>query len=770
MFTLSLGFITFFTLAYRTFSEDKKLFVMELNLSILKTALSETKADLKSRIDELQTFLPKIYESNLNQTGNLFRELSIQYLPGELVGVRFYRRNESDYSYQLIKTFTNTELLDNKSLPRDSQDQIEKNHPAPLKDFSFSAGTVLLNRSLKLSNTVEASDLPVLSFLIPGTFVNDNTKSMVIVVDLIQTFLQKKLQQSEVAEVFLITKSGSLLSHASTKTLIKNTNIIFDHPIVEKLKTRQLPKESLELVVNKESYLCNLSESGLPDTYGISQIKKSEAFQALKTLMRETLLTGLFIFSIALILSIIFANRLTSNIKKLKGAAEAIGHGDLNLDLNIKSNDEIQSVAESFTWMSSRIKELIVETVAKARMAQELETAKLIQDTLLSSPHIDTDAVEVSHFYLSASECGGDVWDAYLCGNKLTILVGDATGHGAPAAIVTAVAKSCFATLNAVYNTAPLSPEIFLEQLNRVIYDSCKGQLLMTMAAIQIDLHTGEAVCSNAGHESPLLLKPEINLPDSQGTETSKARCEALFVRGERLGFSPDSKFERLNYPLQLGDSILIYTDGVSEATNTVGKQYGERAIKKLLNRLSGQPLTEINRELYSSVKEFMGEAPQLDDITYVLLKWNRMMEKITLSVTPNRGIEPVPSPNTIFTPLIAVKHFEEVDYSIIHGEQIELDLSATETFNQLTPRPSTPVLQVTSEFFETLSALDKSAQRVIPSVEREADNRSKHLKLKQLAKNTDFTERAVDRHYARIEMGKKPKTSNEGSSGNEAA
>ena len=58
----------------------------------------------------------------------------------------------------------------------------------------------------------------------------------------------------------------------------------------------------------------------------------------------------------------------------------------------------------------------------------------------------------------------------------------------------------------------------------------------------------------------------------------------------------------------------------------------------------------------------------------------------------------------------------------------------------------------------------------MIPSVEREADNRSKHLKLKQLAKNTDFTERAVDRHYARIEMGKKPKTSNEGSSGNEAA
>ncbi len=797
MFTLALGFSTFFALAYKTFSEDKKLFVMELNLSILKTAISDTRADLKSRIDELQVFLPKIYEPETLISHNLFRELSLQNLPQDLIGVKFYRRNINDSSFTLVKEFTNTELLESKSLPDKTLAEIDKNSPAPINNFSFASGTILLNRSLNLPTSSGNTEVSVLTLLIPGTFINDNTKSVIIVVDLLQDFLRKKLQQSELAEVFLVTKSGALLSHGSSSLLAQNTNKLFEHPIVEKLKTRQLPRESLELVVKNETYLCNLSESGINETYAVSQIKQSEAFAALKTLMKETLLTGIFILSIAMILSIIFSNRLTSNIKKLKEAAQTIGEkGKLDTALDIKSNDEIQNVAESFNQMSSEIQDLLIKTKENARMETELETAKILQSTLLSSNHVDTDAVQIEPFYLSASETGGDIWDVYLAGNILTVLVGDATGHGVPAAIVTAVAKSCFTTLNSIYPECPLSPELFLHQLNRVIYESCKEKLLMTMAVIQVNLHTGEAILSNAGHEAPLLLKAPT--PDNP-----KSKSEALFIRGERLGFSPNSIFERLTTQFNVGDTLLIYTDGISEAVNTEGKQFGERALKKLFNRLGSDPLPEIKNQIISELKEFMGSAPQMDDITYVLFKWNKIMEKI--SIQPSKA----PIPVTIVPP---IRQFEEIDYSEPYGEQLDIEAlefkntkltypianpegvelaSEWNGYNSVEPSPTHSNPSQLESMTETHSIdegvrsviilpaplqleplpkillIDQGVRSVISLPASLPQKKMPISQLIELAKSSDFTEEEVDTHYAKLEETKDPK---QGSSDDEAA
>lgn len=762
MFTLALGFSTFFALAYKTFSEDKKLFVMELNLSILKTAISDTRADFKSRIDELQVLLPKLYSPETIVSQNIFRELSLQNLPQDLLRVRFYRRNLTESSYTMLKQFINSELLDSKSISEKALEDLEKNYPAPLETFSFAAGTVLLNRSTALTTPTGTSDLPVLSILIPGTFINDNSKSVIIVVDLLQDFIRKKLSQSELAEVFLLTKAGFLLSHSSASTLTKNAKKNYDHPIAEKLKTRQLPRESFEINLAGEDYLCNISESGLPETYVVSQIKKSEAFAALKTLMQETLLTGIFILSIALILSILFSNRLTLHIKKLKLAAQTIGeHGKLDTPLDIRSNDEIQNVAESFNQMSSEIQDLLVKTKEKARMETELETAKVLQSTLLSSNHVDTDAAQVVPFYLSASETGGDIWDAYLSGNVLTLLVGDATGHGAPAAIVTAVAKSCFATLNSIYPHHPLTPELFLEKLNRVIYESCKGQLLMTMAVVQVNLHTGETYFSNAGHEAPLLLK-------APKSEEEKLKSEAVFVRGERLGFAPESMFEKIDVQLEVGDSLLIYTDGVSEAVNPEGKQFGERAIKKLFNKLGREPLTQIKDQLYSELKNFMSSAPQGDDITYVLFKWNHVMEKI------NPPVEPIPTIAVTQT-LVQEKQpqeFREVDYNVIYGEQLivaNLDLDPAKTSTpEINPEgvelalewhlpegPVDPGMTQTetkpAELTVEIPYIDEGVQRIIEPVEPNK-NEPPSQPLIQLANLSDFTETEVDTNYARME------------------
>ncbi|MFM8315425.1 MAG: PP2C family protein-serine/threonine phosphatase, partial [Deltaproteobacteria bacterium] len=358
-------------------------------------------------------------------------------------------------------------------------------------------------------------------------------------------------------------------------------------------------------------------------------------------------------------------------------------------------------------------------------------------------------------------------------GSTLTVLVGDATGHGAAAAIVTAVAKSCFSTLNSIYSKSPLSPEIFLEKLNQVIFDSCKGQLLMTMAVIQIDLHSGEAVISNAGHEAPLLLNPP-------NPSTANPKCEPLFLRGERLGFSLESKFETLKVQLSVGDTILIYTDGVSEAVNEQNKQFGERAIKKLFNKLGSDDLSKIKTQLYDELKTFMRTAPQLDDITYVLLRWKYRMDKIEAERV--LGSHSAPSIIASSSQQSELNTASEMDSEIASAVTFEKSPHLTEAPYQLgsetSPEPIPAPLVAENQplendmLHESLSAelpsINDTEQSVIRLAESvSSTNTLSKTDLNQLAKKTDFADEEIDTHYSRLTELDEPDS---GTSGGEAA
>jgi len=617
---LSLGLFFYFT--YTTFSEDKKLFVMDLNMSLLKGATSEIKLELKSRLEVLQVFVPRVYNPQKNEKGEIEEPFSglPETLKEEIVGVTFLKRS-SDRRWEPIKQYKNTDLLTKRGLPEDTLSRLNEKAPPPLDAVLESQATEIANRSVNLTTQKGKTELSIISFIVPSNFMNDDNKEVVIVVDMIQDFLRKKLQQSELAEVFLVFKNGSLLSHPSLSDTVAYAKNPYPHPVVPKLAVRQLPRESLELDVEGEAYLCNVGETGFKDIFAVSQIKKSEAFEALRTLLEKSVLLALAIFGMAMIFSVIFASRLTSNIRKLKEAAEQIGVGQLKVKLDIRSNDEIQQVAESFQWMSNRLKQLISETAEKARLEDELETARLVQSTLLSPPEIDTEGADVLAHYVPATECGGDIWDAYLQDNVLTVFVGDATGHGAPAAIVTAVAKSCFSTLQNIYKGTQLTPDQFMSILNQIIYASCKGKLLMTMCIVQIDLETGQLTLCNGGHESPLSL-------GKGGRDTEKKnRAQVLFARGERLGYNPEAEYEVARYQLNVGDTVLLYTDGVSEARDTEGKEWGERALKKAFSSTANKSMTAMRDQIVEGLNEHTQEAQQEDDITFVLVQWRRQIE-----------------------------------------------------------------------------------------------------------------------------------------------
>ena len=119
------------------------------------------------------------------------------------------------------------------------------------------------------------------------------------------------------------------------------------------------------------------------------------------------------------------------------------------------------------------------------------------------------------------------------------MLIGDATGHGAGAALLTAVVKSFTATVELLSGAKTHNVELTLEQmlslLNSVVCKACGGQLLMTMCIIELDTQSGAIKVCNAGHEWPLRLMGGVGGNPSMGVKGLSKRCQVLFARGERL-------------------------------------------------------------------------------------------------------------------------------------------------------------------------------------------------------------------------------------------
>lgn len=616
------GMSSYFYLTRETFLQDKKLFVLDWSLSTLKASNAEVRFELKTRLDELQTLLPRLFSAGpgarvddknllMGTAGNL---------PAELLNVTFYQKVGNSFSE--IQTHLNNSLLTSLSLSPQSLSQFP---PLDLLSINTKAsenqGLFLVNRSTKIKNNSKTVDLPVLCLVISGNQMGSNSGESLVVVNLVQHFLQKSINQSELAELFLVSRDGRLISHPKNETLIAFSQKPFSHPAVSRINTSSLPKESFEASVEGQSYLLNFSPTGIGNIFAVSQIKRSDAFQALETLTKQSLNMGLLILSLALIGSVVFSAQLTRNIKKLELAAKTIGEGNLDVKTNIHSGDEVEKVATTFEWMTQKITSLLKETAEKARMQEELATASLIQNTILTPPALSSAKNLVVPYYRSASECGGDLWDAFVRNGKLTVLLGDATGHGAPAAIVTAVVKSCVSTLNELIAEQVISPAELLGHINKIVYEACKGQLLMTMSIAQLDLESGELVLSNAGHEAPF----RIGSANSADPNASKRnRAEALFVRGERLGFQANSEYTNLSLQLSPGDTVLVYSDGLTEAQNSQKDIWGERAVKKTFASLSNLTLEEIKDGLLSKLEAFTEGSAQPDDVTFVLFGWKK--------------------------------------------------------------------------------------------------------------------------------------------------
>jgi hypothetical protein len=243
------------------------------------------------------------------------------------------------------------------------------------------------------------------------------------------------------------------------------------------------------------------------------------------------------------------------------------------------------------------------ETITeRERIASELEVARAIQTGML--PHTDPDdaRVELAAMMEPAREVGGDFYDFFMVDDDhLCVVIGDVSGKGMPAALFMVVSR----TLIRTEALRGLDPEAILRHVNDRIVPENEQSMFVTVFVAVLDLRTGELRCACGGHNPPL-LRGQFMTVDSN-----------VF-----LGAMDGLDFVGHSTSIAAGEELLLYTDGVTEAEDETGAQFGEDRLERLHAELRSEPARAIVDGVRAQVSAFVGEVPQSDDITMVSVRW----------------------------------------------------------------------------------------------------------------------------------------------------
>ena len=362
-------------------------------------------------------------------------------------------------------------------------------------------------------------------------------------------------------------------------------------------------------------YLISRAQSPLKPFQFVSLVEESAALGALQVLFRRSMIFLLFSFFATVTISLILSNQLTQNINSLTRSAEKIGHGDFSANPDFKSNDEVGVLALAFRKMIHEIQRLLADTVDKTRMEEELKTARLVQDSLFPQwATYENGQVRLSGLNKTTTECGGDWWFYYQKGDELFVVIADATGHGIPAALITAVARSLFSYLKDT--DASLHEVAF--HWDKAISESSNGKVGMTAFLMQINVESGVGQYINAGHEPQIVMRRV-----GEGYQASYTVDTQNFSLG-RVKTNEDVIKPWTTDPIELqsGDRMVFFTDGLLAITGPDGRGYSEKRFLSYLQKtaLPGQTPEEFVGLIDKHFAALGAGQTLPDDVTVIVL------------------------------------------------------------------------------------------------------------------------------------------------------
>jgi phosphoserine phosphatase RsbU/P len=315
----------------------------------------------------------------------------------------------------------------------------------------------------------------------------------------------------------------------------------------------------------------------------------------------------------ALSWGVALARSITSAVHELFEGTERARQGDFGHRIKIESRDQLGDLATSFNRMSGSIEHLLHVQREKQRLDDELRIAREIQKSLLPVEPPRQPGLSIADLCEPARQVGGDYYDFFDLGDGLIgVLVADVSGKGTSAALYTAELKGLMIALS--HNER--SPRRLLLDVNQRLSAHLDNRSFITMTYVVVDLKTKTLTCARAGH-TPLIV-------------VSDGKAEILTPPGMVLGLRLPGAGERFaellqeyTRPIQPGDVVVVYTDGITEAMDADGELFGDAALARVVESHWQLDAAGIRERVLREVKAFVGDAEPHDDMTMVVLKFD---------------------------------------------------------------------------------------------------------------------------------------------------
>ncbi|HXK62640.1 MAG TPA: SpoIIE family protein phosphatase, partial [Acidobacteriota bacterium] len=339
-------------------------------------------------------------------------------------------------------------------------------------------------------------------------------------------------------------------------------------------------------------------------TFGIARPIR-ESLQEIRSTALRNLGVGMGFIGLALLGVIPLSGRMTRNLSTLTRGVERLSGGDLEARVPIRSKNEFGALAAAFNKMASDLAEQQKRLVEQERLQKELEMCRRIQEVLLPREPLNVGFAEARGISIPARQVGGDFFNYFvLPEGDVAVLMGDVSGKGVPAALLMANLQARLqARLQVERNLARLAQEIDIE-ISRQTEPWTFATLFMGIIS-----HDGKVLkWVNAGHNPQFVLRAD-------------GQVRKLYATGKPVGLLPGDGFEEHQVKLSSGDFLFLYTDGLVEAENPEGEEFGTERLEAVLMEERTLDVGRILNDVVEAVKTHRAGTEAGDDATLLALK-----------------------------------------------------------------------------------------------------------------------------------------------------
>jgi sigma-B regulation protein RsbU (phosphoserine phosphatase) len=253
--------------------------------------------------------------------------------------------------------------------------------------------------------------------------------------------------------------------------------------------------------------------------------------------------------------------------------------------------------------------------VDQETLRRDIALASDVQRRLLPDAPPRSECVDFAAASVPARRIGGDYYDfVELRGREIGVALADVSGKGVAAALIMSVVQ---ASLRIISSEDGIAPPRLVARMNEFVYRSTPASKYVTFFYAQLDGQRRLLRYVNAGHNAPYLLRAGRR----STADSASPDIEQLSVGGTVVGMFPEVAYEEATVELYPGDVLLVFTDGVPEAHNAENEEFGEERLQQLLRQAAHLPAHEIGARISAEMKNWIRDAEQYDDLTYIVMK-----------------------------------------------------------------------------------------------------------------------------------------------------